>query len=389
MDTLKRTDLQQLIETDGKWHVSIYIPTHHAGSEQQQDPIRLKNMLAQAEKQLLGYGVRRPDVQEMIRPAEDLLVDRDFWQYQGEGLAVFLSKDTSRIYRLPDRFEETITVGKSFDVKPLLPLVNGNSEFYILALSQNQTRLFRASRDNLSEVELKDVPTNMGQALRIDDPQKNLGFQTSTANSGGTGSERPALYYGQGVEDDKKDLLRRYFQVLDQGLTRQLEDESAPMVLAGVDYLLPIYREVSTYRNLLDEGLVGSPDREDLNEMRALAWKVVEPIFMKNQQEAIDRFLELHGQQNGLATSDLDTAVKAAIAGRVETLIVPLGIHKWGRYDPAADSVIFEPKPTPENEDMLNFAAVQTLLNSGNVYAVPMEQFPKKGDVAAILRYAI
>jgi Bacterial archaeo-eukaryotic release factor family 7 len=389
MDTLKRTDLQQLIETDGEWHVSIYIPTHHAGSEQQQNPIRLKNMLAQAEKQLLRYGVRRPDVQEMIRPAEDLLVDRDFWQYQGEGLAVFLSKEASRIYRLPNRFEETITVGKSFDVKPLLPLVNENSEFYILALSQNQTRLFRASRETLSEVELKDVPTNMGQALRIDDPQKNLGFQTSTANSGGTGSERPAIHYGQGVEDDKKELIRRYFQVLDQGLTRQLEDESAPMVLAGVDYLLPIYREVSTYRNLLDEGLVGSPDREDLNEMRELAWKVVEPIFLRNQQQAIDRFLELHGQQNGLASSDLDTTVKAAIAGRVETLIVPLGVQKWGRYDPAADSVIFDTEPTPENEDMLNFAAVQTILNSGNVYAVPMEQFPKKGDVAAIFRYAI
>jgi len=280
-------------------------------------------------------------------------------------------------------------VGKSFDVKPLLPVVNRNGEFYILALSQNQTRLFRASKDTLSEVQLKDVPTNMGQALRIDDPQKNLGFQTSTANSGGTGSERPAIHYGQGVEDDKKELIRRYFQVLDQGLTRQLEDESAPMVLAGVDYLLPIYREVSTYRNLLDEGLVGSPDREDLNEMRELAWKVVEPIFMRNQQEAIDRFLELHGQQNGLASSDLDTAVKAAIAGRVETLIVPLGVQKWGRYDPAADSVIFDTKPTPENEDMLNFAAVQTMLNSGNVYAVPMEQFPKKGDVAAIFRYAI
>jgi hypothetical protein len=388
MDILKRTDLQQLIETNREWLVSIYVPTHHGRSEQQQDPIRLKNQLAQAEKTLLEYGVRRPEVEQILRPAEELLPDRKFWQHQSEGLAVFLSNDVSRIYRLPDRFEELAVVGKSFYVKPLLPLLNGNGNFYILALSINQVRLFLASRDNLSEIELKDMPTSMGEALQIDDPQKNIGFHTSTDNSGG-GGDRPAIFYGQGLEKDRKEDILRYFHYVDEGLTPALEDESAPMVLAGVDYLLPLYQEASTYRNLLEEGVVGNPDRQDLKELHALAWKLVEPIFMRNQQEAIDRFLELHGQQNGLATSDLDSAVKAAIGGRVETLIVPLGVQKWGRYDPASDSVLFDPEPTPENEDMLNFAAAQTILNSGNVYAVPAEQFPGEGHVAAIFRYVL
>jgi hypothetical protein len=103
----------------------------------------------------------------------------------------------------------------------------------------------------------------------------------------------------------------------------------------------------------------------------------------------VDRFIELHGQQNGLATSDLESAVKAAVAGRVETLIVPLGVQKQGRYDPETDSVRVESEATPENDDLLNFAAVQTLLNSGNVYAVPADQFPNSGDIAAIFRYAM
>ena len=388
MDDLKRTDLEELINADGDWHVSIFIPTHPAGSEQQQNPIRLKNLLAQAEKTLLEYGARRPEVQDITRPAQELLLDSIFWQHQAQGLAVFLSNDASRIYRLPNRFDELVVVGKRFNVKPLLPLLTKDGQFYILAISQNQTRLFRASRDHLSEVELHDVPKSLGEALRIDDLQKNLGFQTSTDNSG-TGGERAAIFYGQGIEDDKKELIRRYFQYVDQGLRRILEDESIPMVLAAVDYLHPLYREANTYRNLLENGWIGSPDRQDMNELHAETWKLVEPIFLQNQQQAIDRFLEYHGQQNGLATSDLDDAVKAAIGGRVETLIVPLGVQKWGRYDPAKDSVIFEPEPTSENDDMLNFAAVQTILNSGNVYAVTEEQFPKKGDVAAILRYAI
>lgn len=388
MDTLKKTDLQQLIESNGEWHVSLYMPANPVGQEQLQDPIRLKNLLSQAEKDLLEYNVRRPDVEQMLGPAEELLSNKEFWRSEGRGLAVFLSNDVSRIYRLSGSFEELAVVGKSFYVQPILPLLSGNDNFYILTLSQNRTRLFVASRDHLSEVELIGTPASMSEALQIDDLQKNLGFQTSTDNSG-TGGERAAVHYGQGEQNDKKELLLRYFQQLDDGIARVVENSTAPMVIAGVDYLLPIFREASTYKNLVEEGIVGSPDRQDLTELHAEAWKLVEPIFLDNQQKAIDRFSEFHGQQNGLATNDLDTAVKAAIGGRVETLIVPLGIRKWGRYDPATDSVHFDPEPTSENADMINYAVAETILNSGNVYTVPAEQLPGGGDVAAILRFAI
>jgi hypothetical protein len=387
MDTLKRSDLQELIETQGEWHVSLYLPTHRAGTEQQQDPIRLKNLMAEAQEKLMEYGVRRPDVEEMLRPLEELLSNREFWQHQSDGLAIFLADGVSRIHRLPRRFNELVVVGKKFHVQPLLPLFSGNGNFYILALNLNQTRLYLGSRDDLSEIEMENMPTSLADSL--EDLQTNLGFHTSTDNSPSGGGERPAIFYGQGVEYEKKEDVMRYFQHVEEVLAEAWDDESAPMVIAGVDYLIPIYREVSTYRNLLDEDLSGSPARQDLRELHEQAWELVEPIFTRSQEQAMDRFLELLGQENGLATSDLDAAVQAAIGGRVETLIVPTGVQKWGRYDPAQDSVVFDPESTPENEDMINFAAAQTILNSGNVYAVPADQVPGDGDVAAILRYVI
>jgi hypothetical protein len=258
MDVLKRTDLQRLVEMNGKWHVSIYTPMHRVGNEQQQDPIRLKNLMAQAEKKLLEYEVRKPDVEELLRPAEDLLVRRDFWQHPGDGLAIFLSGDASRIYRLPETFDEAVVVGKSFYVEPLLPLINGNGSFYILAISLNQNRLFQASKDEIQEVELKNMPANMAEALQIEDLEKHLGFQTST-DRGGTGRERPAIFYGQGEENDKKEKIWRYFQEVDKGIASTLADESRPMVVAAVDYLIPIYQQANTYRNLLSEGVAGAP----------------------------------------------------------------------------------------------------------------------------------
>ena len=388
MDVVNRTDLRELVEKDGKWHVSIYMPTHRMGREQQQDPIRLKNLMAQAEKKLLAFGVRRPEALEILRPAEELLLEGPFWQHQSEGLAIFLTEEYSKVYRLQDRFDELVEVSNSFQVKPLLPLLSGNGSFYILALSLNQVRLFRATKDHVDEVELTDMPTGMEDALLVEDYQDHLGFHTGTANPISTG-ERPAMYYGQGVEDNKKDEIRTYFQKVDAGLIRQLENESMPMVIAAVDYLIPLYREANSYRNLLEEGITGNPDRQDAGQLQAKAWKLVEPIFIRSRQEALDRFSELHGQQNGLASSDLEPVVRAAAGGRVETLIVPAGVERWGRYDPETDSVRVDSEPTPWNEDLLNFAAAQTLLNSGNVYTVPHEQLPSQTEIAAIYRYAI
>lgn len=387
MDILKRTDFQQLIEKTGKWHVSIYMPTHRAGREQQQDPIRLKNLLSEAEKKLVEYGARRPDAEKLLQPGEELLIDSSFWQHQSEGLAIFMSANSSRIYRLPDRFDELVLVSNSFHVKPVLPLLNGDGNFYILLLNLNNVRLFYATRDNFSEVELTDTHTRLEDAYGMEDEEKSLGFHTGTSSSGG--SERPAMYYGQGVEDKRKEEILRFFHEVDEGITRLFEDESAPMVLTGVEYLFPLYHEANTYQNLLKEGVQGSPQRQDIKELHAQAWKVVEPIFLETQQKAINRFMELHGQQNGLASSDLKEVVKAAVAGRIETLLLPLGEQKWGRYDPATDSIHFDLEPTQENDDLLNFAAVQTILNSGNVYTISEDRFPSNQEVAAIFRYAL
>ena len=77
------------------------------------------------------------------------------------------------------------------------------------------------------------------------------------------------------------------------------------------------------------------------------------------------------------------------MVGQVETIFVPLDIQKWGRYDPENHKVILKQDPAPEDEDLFDFAATQTLLNSGQVFAVPPQQIPGGGEMAAILRYAV
>jgi hypothetical protein len=388
MDILKQRDLQQLIETNGECCVSLFMPTHRVGREQQQDPIRFKNLVVRAQERLLGYGLRRPEVQGLMRPAENLVEDGDFWQHQDDGLAVFLSSNFLQTYRLPSQFKELLAIANNFHIKPLLPLFSTNGQFYILAVSLNKIRLFLATRDTVSEMQLPNVPTSMQEALFMDVPEKHLDYHTGTKNPSPHGN-RPAAFHGQGAqsdEEEKKNILR-YFQYVDKGLKNELDSMSIPMVLAGVEYLLPIYHEANTYNSLLDEGLEGNPEGLSAKELHQRAWEMVEPIFRANQREAMKRFERLHGKQSSMASDDLVTVVKAAKYGRVDTLFVPLGIQQWGRFDVDNNQVLLEEEPSLENEDLLDFVASQTILNSGQVYALQPEELPGKGDLAAILRY--
>lgn len=389
MDILKQTDLKEIIETSRECCVSIYMPTHRFGREQQQDPIRFKNLITRAEEKLLDYGLRRPEIQELLRPAESLLEDKDFWQHQSDGLAVFLATDFSKIYRLPSGFDELMVIGDNFQIKPLLPLLAENGQFYILALSLNEIRLFLGTRDTVNAIDLPDVPTSMQEALAMDDPEKHLDFHTSTKNPTTSGG-RPAMFHGQGVQADEQDKenILRYFQLVDKGLSKLLSDITIPMVLAGVDYLLPIYHQANTYPNLLDAGLEGNPDELDGKELHKSAWQFVEPRFIKEQEKALEQFKQLHGQENDLASDDLKTVVKAANFGRVDTLIIPSGVQRWGHYDVQKNKVVLETESKPENEDLLDFAAAHTLFNSGKVFTVQPENLPGDGDLAAIMRYA-
>ena len=387
MDMLEQKDIKQLIDTSGEWCISLYMPAHRVGREQQQDPIRFKNFVARAEKKLLEYGVSRPEVQELMRPLERLVTDEDFWRHQSDGLSVFLSTDFTRVYRLPSEFDELLVTSKKFHIKPLLPLVNGGGHFYILAMSLNRIRLFLCTKYTINEQELANIPTSMEEALSMDDPEKHLGYHTGTRNPATSGS-RPAVFHGQGkpADEGEKNILR-YFQIVDQGLRTLLADTTIPLVLAGVDYLLPIYHNANSYAGLLKEGLEGNPDEVNAKELHQRAWKIIKPIFDEDKLQAIKQFEQLYGKQSDLATDELKTVVKAAKYGQVETLFISPNIQHWGRFEPESNQVHLDGKPGPENEDLLNFAASQTFLNAGKVHTLQADKMPGNGDLAAILRY--
>ncbi len=382
MDVLNRADIGALMRERGNLCVSLYLPTHRAGVEVQQDPIRFKNLLRQAEERLLGNGLRRSEAEKILKPAQRLLADKAFWQHQSDGLAALASSQTFRTYRVPVAFPELVVVTDRFHIKPLLALLSGDGRFYILALSQNNVRLLQGTHHNVGEIDLRNVPTSLAEALGAEERQRQLQFHT--ASRGGA-----AIFHGHGGSNDdsvhKKDLLR-YFKQIDKGLRDLVCTEHVPLVLAGVDYLLPIYREANTCAELVEEGIVGNPESLSASELHTKAWAILEPFFKQGQERAADQYRGLAG--TGRAEGDLRRILPAAHEGRVDSLFVAVGVQQWGRFEPEANSVTLHSEREPGDEDLLDLAALETLAHAGNVYAVKSGQVPGNGGpIAAVFRY--
>jgi len=356
------------------------MPMHRSGPETQQDPIRFKNLLREAEERLIAQGLAAPEAKELLESAQKLLQGDLFHQYQSDGLAMFLSAEMFRYYLLPFVFKALVIVTDRFHIRPLLPLLSGDGRYYILALSQNKVRLLQGTHYSVNEVPLADVPKNLAETLKDDDSWK--GLQMHSGISGGKG-KLSAITHGSEV--DSKENIQRYFRRIDKGLHELVRDERVPLVLAGVDYLHPIYKEVNTYPHLIEDGIGGNPERLSAKELHAQAWTVVRPYFQKVQQEAVDQYKQFIS--SGRTSNRVRKIIPAAYHGQIELLFVVPDFQQWGTFDPGTDELHLHKKEKTGDEDLLESAAIQTLLNGGTVYVVDPEKMSDTESLAAVFRY--
>lgn len=391
MDLVKIDDLETLLAKRDGPCISLFMPTERGGPEVRQNPIRLKNLIKQTAEQLKETGLSTAAQQELLTPLHQVQNDQAFWQVQSDGLVLFTAPDFFASYRLPLDLDELAVISHRFHVKPLLPMFSRDQRFFILALSMNQVRLFQATRHSLNEVSLEDiVVTNMSEALRLDDPEREAQFHTSTdvpASTGGrTPGAREAVFHGHSPEEDRKKDLLRFFHKIDDGITNLLDSEQVPLILVGVDYLLPLYQQANTYPHLVEDGITGNPDEFDPEDFHDPAWDIVKSRLDAARDEAAQRYSALIGQ-NAEASDDIEVVIPAAYFGRVDTLFVEGNAQTWGRFDPQANEVQLDHEPTTANEDLLDMAASKTILQGGSVYVVDPGKIPSDTSVAAIFRY--
>jgi hypothetical protein len=387
MPYVTQRDIDELLNErlDGPF-ISIFAPMEPANKDTQQNRIRLKNLTKKIESELENKTMRKSDIVSFLEPILQLETNAEFWHRQEAGVAIFVARDFARYYKLPIAVDERAIVGHRFFVKPLLASFGEDRRYYILALSQNRIRFLHATQYNMAEIVLDEAPTSLVEALGYELTEQHLESHTGVPTAPG-GDQ---IFHGQGAgKDDHKMEIRRFFGVFNQAfghfLARQRLERNVPLVLVGVDYLLPIFKERCSYPRLIEDSVLGNPDGFSDHELHHKTWAVMKPYFAQARARAVAQFSELAG--TGLASGQLDGVVLSAIDGRVDTLFVDAHQQVWAVVRPDQRKVTVQSRATSDTEDVLDRAAVETFRHGGTVYVSEPDQIPGGNPLAAIYRY--
>lgn len=364
MDPFSRHELLALLDQPPSPGVSLYLPTRRAAPDTRRERLDLANLLRRAEQELVSaFSLREPEVRAILEPARALEADDAFWRERGDGLAVFLRQGWWRAYRLPLTFPERVVVARHVHVLPLLPLFTAERAFYVLALSENEARLFAGTREGLHELSVADLPHGVRDALRYDEPQKQRGHHLGTR----VGATTQTVRHGQGIGAEvQNERLGRYLRAVEDAVRPALRGQHAPLVLAGVERVRAMFRGLTHYAHVLDEGVSASPDRLPASQLHARALEVAGPVLTRRRRAAVSACTEALGTD--LASTDPARITEAAASRRIDTLLLS--------EDLPASAVA-----------QAEAAVADTLRSGGTVYSLPSTEVPAGAPVAALLRY--
>ena len=256
-----------------------------------------------------------------------------------------------------------------------------NGEYFILGLSRDYVKLYKADRYGLSDLHLEtSAPEQLEEVVGYDYEQKALQFR-----SGQAGYAQGSFHgHGEGKDDEKLELIK-FFKEIDKGVRELLGNSKAPLIVAGVARWHSLYKEVNSYPNLYDQALLGDPEFKDINALHQESWGLIAPCFAATLTAKTKAYLN---QEHLPTTSNqLSDIVPAAENGRVDTLFIEKGKDQYGTYT-KNKCLILDSEKTPKNISLFNKVALDTFLRGGKVYTLDKEHMPhSRRAINALFRF--
>jgi hypothetical protein len=381
-----RDDLKALMETRQNPSVSIYLPVQRVGADTRQGPVRLRALLKKAEEILKNRNWRQPLIEQILKPIDELADNALFWEYQLQGLAIFAGEAGMETRRLPYHAEEALQVADRYYTRPLLQLLLHDAPYYLLSINLNEVKVYQGSRYRMEPLVVAGLPASLQEVWDSYDTEKQLqqhGGPRAAALSG-------VSYHGaENTKDFEKIRIEEYLRRVDTCLNRELAADHRPLVIACVDYLFPLYKQISRYSPLMNDHITGSPDAIPIDALCQAAWSIVQPVIEQSRAKAWDAGQNLIG--NPRVVGNIRQIIAAAVHGRVESLFLPAGRQIPGLIDQPGDKAVrlHDQQAIARGDavDLLDVAATESFLKGGDVFETEPGQLPPDMDALAILRY--
>ena len=360
------------------------MPTHRKHPENLKDIILFKNLVRQIKESLM-QKYSAGEVNDYLKPLENLADDDDFWSHTFEGLAVFSTFGLFKVVGVHKSFEELALAADSFHTKPLRQYLQSLDHFYVLGLTLRDVMLFEGNRHSLTEVDLtSDTPKTITEALGDELTNKH----TTVASYGGSGGESSAMHHGQGgrKEETEKDS-ERFFRIVANNIYEHYSKPSGwPLILAALTEHQSLFQKVNKNPFLLNNGITINPSSVSTDKLATLAWEIMEPEYQQKHDSLVANFEQ--ARANGKGSDDYKEVAVAAVEGRVEMLIVeadriiPVRITNL-----VTGNTQKKDMTNPKVDDLLDDMGELVMKMGGQVMVIPAEKMPSETGLAAIFRY--
>lgn len=409
MDPLERELKQRIMDPGCSPCLSIYQPTHRKHPENEQDPIRYKNLLRHLEESL-SRQADEETAERLMKPFRELGEDRDFWQHTLDGLAVLGCDGFFETYKLQREVPEFAAAADSFHTKPLLRIVQSSDRFHVLGLDRKKIRLYVGNRDSIAEITLhEDVPATLEEALggevteqhstvasyggtKFSTPVSRVSGSGSDRGAGagqtGTGTQAPAaMHHGHGGRSDEidKDTIR-FFRVIDKAIQEHYSEPTGlPLILASLPEYHGEFAKISNNRFLLERKVGKHPDSLDNDELRELAWEAFRPEYTSRLEKLKEEFGTAQAHDKG--SSDPAEVGRAIVEGRVRLMLVDADKRISGRYDPEFGKIEKTDNDVAVTDDLLDDLGEAAFKRGADLVVVPSDDMPVDTGIAAIYRF--
>lgn len=362
--------------------VSLYMTTHKKHPENQIDPKKFKELVAQCQDSLLAE-YSEEEVNGLLARLHELAEDFQFWQNTMNGLAVLRTENYFKVIGLQTPLEELVVVANSFHTKPLRKYLQSLESYQVLGITLQDVHFFEGNRHSLTEVDLSPkVPTTINDALGAELTEKYVSI-----SSGGSGANGINIQHGHGGKSDEMDKdAERFFTVVSRAIAENYSKSGKlPLILAALPEHHNLFQKVSNNPFLLEHGITINPKAVSIEKLKDLAWDIIEPLYFERLNTAADAFQQ--SKANKLGTDDMEQVAKAAAEGRVSTLLLEADRVIAGKITRESGKIERSDLDNPLVDDLLDDIGELVSGLGGEVIVVPADKMPTDSGVAATLRY--
>lgn len=347
--------------------LTVALPTHRRQPLNSEDPVRLRNLVAEAKHRLEADPAVSRDARIKVGAQLDQAVAEVDLRHSLDGLVIFGSIDEHQVWDLPRTVPERVVLSDTYETRNLVAAREQAHPYWVLALSLSLTTLWSGSDDTVRKAQDGGFP------LEPDRPQPDAERQERV---------------GDRFDPLRGEEARRYFRQVDAALQALLAADPRPFYLVGLAHELSLLEEVGATAKtaagrITSGGLTNGPGHAIAQELR--------PVLDAEARHEIDRVTQRieNAQGRKIFAAGLDEVWQTVREGRIDLLAVEEGFQ---RSVCVTDSHLIPAESETAvglaaREDIVDEIIEATLDTGGQVVFIPDGTLSAHDHMAAALRF--